>query len=90
MTLRLPGEAPLAPTCSRAGCTDDAVWNVNWRNPKIHGADRVKIWLACDEHRVYLSEYLAARDFPVQVTPLAEHIDQVPDASDAPPAGGLA
>jgi len=88
MSLRLPGEEPLAPICSRAGCTDDAAWNVNWRNPKIHGPERVKVWLACDEHREYLSEYLAARDFPVKVTPLAEQLDRVPDAADSPSAGG--
>ena len=54
-------------------------WNVNWRNPRIHSADRVKIWLACDEHREYLRDYLATRGFPVVVTPLAEHVDVVPD-----------
>lgn len=80
MSLRLPGEAPAAPICSRAGCTADAAWNVNWRNPKIHGAERVKVWLACDEHREYLSQYLAARDFPVLVTALAEPIERLPDA----------
>lgn len=93
MSLRLPGEAPLAPTCSRAGCTADAKWNVNWRNPKIHGPERVKVWLACDEHREYLSEYLAARDFPVQVTPLVEPIDRLPapsGASTGHPTGGTA
>ena len=82
MSLRLPGEAPLNPICSRAGCTDDAAWNVNWRNPKIHGEERVKVWLACDEHRVYLSEYLAARDFPVVVTPLSERLDRLPPSGN--------
>jgi hypothetical protein len=79
MSLRLPGEGPEAAICSRAGCAEDAAWNVNWRNPKIHGAERVKIWLACDAHREYLSEYLAARDFPVVVTPLPEHVERLPD-----------
>lgn len=88
MSLRLPGEEPTAPICSRAGCTADAVWNVNWRNPKIHGPERVKVWLACDEHREYLSEYLSTRDFPVQVTPLAETVDRVADASGAPTSPG--
>lgn len=83
MSLHLPGEGPLSPTCSRAGCQRDAGWNVNWRNPKIHGPERVKVWLACDEHRDYLAEYLAARDFPVVVTPLQEHLDRLP----APAAG---
>ena len=36
----------LPPTCSRAGCGHAAAWRVNWRNPRIHTADRVKVWLA--------------------------------------------
>jgi hypothetical protein len=54
-------------TCSRAACGEPALWRVEWRNPKIHTADRVKVWLACDEHVDYLREFLAARDFPVRV-----------------------
>jgi hypothetical protein len=53
--------------CSRAGCRLTATHQVVWRNPRIHAADREKIWLACDEHVGYLSEYLRARDFPVLV-----------------------
>jgi len=63
--------------CSRAGCTTDATWNVNWRNPRIHGPERVKVWLACDEHVQFLREYLAGRDFPVVVTPLGESVEVV-------------
>ncbi len=70
--------------CSRAGCREAAVWNVNWRNPKIHTPDRVKVWLACDEHRQYLFDYLAARSLPVIVTALDEHVDRVPDPSTGP------
>lgn len=58
------------PTCSRAGCRAVARWRIDWRNPRIHAADRVKSWVACDEHRDYLRDYLAARDFPVAVHPL--------------------
>lgn len=58
-------------TCSRAGCAAVAGWRIEWRNPKIHSEDRVKVWLACDEHREYLSEFLAARDFPVRTVVLA-------------------
>ncbi|WP_217184153.1 hypothetical protein [Streptomyces sp. AC495_CC817] len=53
--------------CSRAGCRDAATMQVVWRNPRIHSADREKIWLACDEHVGFLRDYLAARDFPVTV-----------------------
>lgn len=53
--------------CSRAGCRHAATKQVVWRNPRIHAADREKIWLACDEHVTFLHDYLAARDFPVAV-----------------------
>ncbi|CAN5351550.1 hypothetical protein BH11ACT4_BH11ACT4_19030 [soil metagenome] len=68
---------PATERCSRAGCTEPAAWNVNWRNPRIHGIDRVKIWLACDDHVDYLRDYLATRDFPVVVSPLGEHVESV-------------
>ena len=67
--------------CSRAGCVLDARWNVNWRNPRIHGLDRVKIWLACDDHVGYLTEYLASRGFPVVVSDLAQPATVVPDGA---------
>lgn len=54
-------------TCSRAECRSRATHHIVWRNPRIHSADREKIWLACDEHVDYLRDYLAARDFPVVV-----------------------
>ncbi|WP_341945297.1 hypothetical protein [Microbacterium sp. LWH11-1.2] len=53
--------------CSRAGCRRAATRSVVWRNPRIHAADREKVWLACDEHVEFLRDYLAARDFPVTV-----------------------
>lgn len=61
--------APAA-DCSRAGCRTPAQWRIEWRNPRIHSPERRKIWVACDEHRDYLRDYLAARDFPVSVAPL--------------------
>ncbi|GAA1988060.1 hypothetical protein [Microbacterium pumilum] len=63
------------PTCSRAGCRAPAHWRIDWRNPRIHAADRIKSWVACDEHRDYLKEFLAARDFPVAVHPLESDTD---------------
>jgi hypothetical protein len=57
------------PVCSRAGCHALPSTMVVWRNPRIHAADRRKIWLACDEHVTYLRDYLAARDFPVTTEP---------------------
>ena len=61
---RLPGKVPMDPdraTCSAKGCAADAVWELRWNNPKIHTPDRRKTWLACDEHRESLSDFLGAR-----------------------------
>jgi hypothetical protein len=66
--MSMPDEAAV---CSRAGCRADAQWRVEWRNPRIHTADRVKTWVACDDHVGYLRDFLAARDFPVQVARLS-------------------
>ena len=70
-------DGPPTDRCSRAGCTVLAVWNVNWRNPRIHSEDRVKVWLACDEHVEYLRDYLSSRNFPVVVTRLGESVERV-------------
>lgn len=69
-------------TCSRAGCGAEAAHAIRWRNPKIHAADRRKTWLACDAHLEYLQEFLATRDFPLEVMPAARLGD------DGPPARG--
>lgn len=68
--------------CSRAGCRDSAAWAILWRNPRIHTPDRRKTWVACDAHVGYLREFLAARDFPLEVRGL----DEDPDASPVSPA----
>ncbi|PZQ91618.1 MAG: hypothetical protein DI534_01195 [Leifsonia xyli] len=65
--------------CSSAGCGRDAAFRVNWRNPRIHTPERVKVWLACEEHRASLAAYLATRGFPVQVTALEVELDRVAD-----------
>ncbi|MFT4122742.1 MAG: hypothetical protein QM635_02805 [Microbacteriaceae bacterium] len=70
------GEAPLE--CSRAGCRAAPAWRVNWRNPRIHAADRVKVWLACAEHRAFFEDYLTARGLPLLVTPLDAAVEVVP------------
>ena len=57
--------------CSRAGCRTDAEWQVVWRNPRIHSAERRKVWVACPDHVEFLRDYLASRSFPVDVLPLA-------------------
>ena len=49
--------------CSARGCTAPATWQLLWNNPKVHTPDRRKVWLACDEHRGSLSQFLEARTF---------------------------
>lgn len=73
------GAAP-AGGCSRAGCHDPATWRIDWRNPRIHTGERFKTWLACDEHVDYLREFLAARSFPVNVSPFETTTDAAGDA----------
>jgi hypothetical protein len=53
--------------CSRAKCEQLAVFQIEWRNPKIHTEDRVKIWSACAQHQNFLVDYLQTRGFPVVV-----------------------
>lgn len=47
--------------CSRKGCRLEAQWALLWNNPKIHTPERRKIWLACQEHLVWLEDYLKSR-----------------------------
>lgn len=55
--------------CSAKGCQQPAVWALQWNNPKLHTPDRRKVWLACDDHRQSLSEFLGARGFLKDVVP---------------------
>lgn len=55
--------------CSAKGCTVDATWAIHWRNPKIHDETRRKTWLACNDHKVTLSDFLGMRGFPLVVEP---------------------
>ncbi len=52
------------------------MWALLWNNPKLHTPDRRKSWLACDEHRESLCEFLGARGFLRDVEPV--------EAADAP------
>lgn len=63
--------------CSRAGCKAAATWNVNWRNPRIHGLERVKVWAACDAHRDELFDYLDERGLPAAITPVDVVLDRI-------------
>ncbi|WP_243854496.1 hypothetical protein [Canibacter zhoujuaniae] len=59
-------------TCSRTNCLAHATAKLLWRNPKIHSNGKTKIWLACPKHREYLFNFLAARDFPVEIEEITE------------------
>lgn len=56
-------------TCSAKGCQAPAVWALRWNNPRLHTPDRRKTWLACDEHRSTLGDFLSARGFLREVVP---------------------
>ena len=58
------------PVCSARGCRSDATWMLLWRNPRIHAADRVKRWAACDEHVESLRAFLTDRGFPCETETL--------------------
>jgi len=65
----LPGNAPEV-VCSRKGCRAPATTQLLWNNPKIHPADRRKIWLACDDHVAWLEDYLQSRSLWKETVPL--------------------
>ena len=62
--------AEVEATCSAKGCQAPATHQLLWNNPKLHTPDRRKVWLACDEHRASLAEYLDVRGFLRRVDPL--------------------
>jgi hypothetical protein len=69
-------------TCSAKWCSSPAVWSLLWNNPKLHTPDRRKSWLACDEHRSTLGDFLTARGFLRDVERLPA--DAAPEAAEDP------
>jgi len=65
-----PGDERLV--CSAKGCRQEALHALLWNNPKLHTAERRKVWLACEGHRSHLSEYLTVRGFLKGVIPVEE------------------
>ncbi|MQA77014.1 MAG: hypothetical protein GEV10_00790 [Streptosporangiales bacterium] len=63
-------EADATPICSAKGCREPAVWELRWNNPRIHESERRKTWLACDDHREHLSDFLGRRGMLREVEPL--------------------
>ena len=63
-------EEPADVICSAKGCRAEATYVLVWNNPKLHTADREKNWVACEEHRESLSQFLELRGFLKRVDPL--------------------
>jgi hypothetical protein len=68
-TAELPEPTP-TPVCSARGCQAPAAWALLWNNPRLHTADRRKTWLACNDHRDTLGDFLRARSFLRAVEPM--------------------
>ncbi len=63
--------------CSAKACRVPAAHALLWNNPSIHTAARNKVWLACDEHRDSLSEFLSLRGFLRSVV----SVDEIPEGA---------
>lgn len=63
---------PSALVCSAKGCRAVPGHAVIWRNPTLHTPDRRKVWLACEEHREHLSNFVQLRGFLLEVIPVSE------------------
>lgn len=61
--------------CSAKACRARAVHALLWNNPSVHVPARNKVWLACDEHRDFLSEFLSLRGFLRSVV----SVDEIPE-----------
>lgn len=69
----------LSPQCSAKGCRASAAWALQWNNPKLHDPAYRKTWLACDQHRESLGDFLDRRSFLREVTMFrAPHHDSTP------------
>jgi hypothetical protein len=58
--------------CSSRGCRSEAAWGLLWNNPKLHTPERRKVWLACEDHRAHLEQFLGVRGFLRTTVPVAE------------------
>ena len=75
-----PDTSTEIPHCSAKGCRQVAVWVLAWNNPKLHTPERRKTWLACEEHRESLGQFLDLRGFLKDTVPLADWVQ--PPGSD--------
>jgi hypothetical protein len=58
--------------CSAKGCRAEATWAHLWNNPKLHSPERRKVWLACDDHKPTLGDFLSLRGFLVETVPAGQ------------------
>ena len=65
-------EPPSDLVCSARGCTHQADFGLLWNNPHLHTPERRKTWLACEEHREHLSQFLGTRGFLREVVEVAQ------------------
>ena len=49
--------------CAARGCRAPASYALVWNNPKVHAPEREKTWVACEEHRQSLADFLDLRGF---------------------------
>lgn len=57
--------------CSAKACRQPAEHAIVWRNPKLHTAGRRKVWLACEDHREQLRDFVQLRGFLIEVLPVS-------------------
>ncbi len=69
--------------CSAKGCVRPAVVAIRWNNRKIHPPERRKSWLACDEHRASLTDFLSIRGMYRETVGLDEPAETGQDTSDS-------
>lgn len=67
-----PGPRTEGLVCSAKGCREPAAHAVVWRNPTLHSADRRKVWVACDDHRDQLRDFVQLRGFLLEVVPVGD------------------
>lgn len=58
--------------CSAKACRRAAAHAVVWRNPRLHAPDRRKVWLACEDHRDHLRDFVQVRGFLLEVVGVEE------------------
>ena len=68
---RTPDEDDVELICSAKRCRAPAAHQLRWNNPKLHAPAARKVWLACDDHREHLGNFLGSRGFLREVWPVA-------------------